>query len=562
MLSENKPKQKDKSKIRNAKKKQKELASSKKLETRKVRKVSEKYLNDDIQVENSLKLRHAAGNIDDDYAKQKQKEVDFFCDPFSSVKLEIEQSSREDLKGQRDDGEIEHDDEVSQKSEPHSGRSNESPNTHLASTYIGNDHEPVVGKFELTRITYDELELLFHPRADRIFKPINDEEKALRIQKDEGVFIPERPVISSTSNMRLLLDRLQESGSTEFIDGAGELRNFQKLVGDDVYRLVSDKKFTPIYVPPMPMKFESINKIINEKKFLKIYISHMAFDQHHLFTNEHHVAKVVERLFNEFDRRKKLDVVGTLSHKLKNLREVKSSKFPTSPEGPKSARTIRNEELSLNHQVQKVRQKLHVEQRYDHMVVKSLLENWRDLKSIRSKQSYAFTGISLKIQKFQVNLSEKQVEWQQQYDLELNEMIAEEFDEYHAMKQKHKDFIKSVNDPESITDAQDVVKKPKKPDIDKIVAQLNETFDGIPIEEPELNIIMSNENVPEKQPAPKEKLKKIGKFSYRFELEVDGEIVGSTKHCKLDEDFTILIQSAFILKLTKQLPENIKLLVS
>jgi hypothetical protein len=60
---------------------------------------------------------------------------------------------------------------------------------------------------------------------------------------------------------------------------------------------------------------------------------------------------------------------------------------------------------------------------------------------------------------------------------------------------------------------------------------------------------------------PKEKLRKINRISYRIELEVDGEIVGSTKQCRLNEDFSISIQSAFILKLTKHLPEKIKLMV-
>ena len=561
MSTEVKLKHRDKSKIRNVKKKQKELVI-KKSETRKVRKISEKYLSDEVQVENSLKLRHSTD--EDDYAKQKQKEVDFFCDPFSSVQLSTAKLSKSDPSSPKGGNEIERDEEVSQKSEAHSAHSNES-HTHLASTYIGPEHEPVIEKFELTRITFDELKLLFQPKGETGVKPINDEESGTRVIKDEGIFVPEAPIIANQENYNLLLERLHESGSTDLIDASGELKNHQKLFDDDVYRLVCDKKFTPIFVPPTPMNFDSMNKIINDKKFLKIYISHMSFDQHHLFSNENHTAKVVEKLFSEYDRRKKIDVLGTLKSKLSNLRDIKAQKFPPpEPDAPKSAKTMRKEEMSLNHQIKIVRLKLHVEEKYDRMVLKSLLENWKNLKAIRTQQSYSFTQIILKIQKFEIDLSSRQATWQQQYDAELNEMIAEDFDEYHLMKQNYKEFIKSVNDPESIQGLQDVVKKPRKPDIDKIVAQVNEIYDDIPFDEPEVNIILGDrqEKTSGEATKPKEKLRKIGKLSYRLELEVDGEIIGSTKNCKLDEDFSILIQSAFILKLTKQLPERIKLMVS
>ena len=542
----------EKSKVRNVKKKQTRI--DKTLEIRKVRKISEKYLKDEVQIESSLKLRQANVEVDD-YGKQKQNEIDFFCDPFSSVQVETKVPVEIN-----EEKESDQDDEISQKSEPHSARSNESPNTHLASTYVGHEYDPVIEKFELTRISFDELELLFRPRVERLVK---DEEKGLKPHEHEGFFVPDPPVISNPSNTLLLLDRLQESGSTELIDSSGCLKNFHKLIDDDVYRLVCDKTFTPIYVPPMPMTFDSIDKIISEKKFLKIYISHMTFDQHYLFTNEHHIAKLVEKLFSEYERRKKMDFVGTLRNKLNNLRQVKSENYPTTTDGAKSARTIRNEELALNHQIKNVRKKLHVEEKYDRMVLKNLLENWKNLKTVRNQQGYSLTDITLKIQKHEIDLAARQTDWQQRYDAELNEMIAEEFDDYQGMKQKYKDFIKSVNDPDSIADLQEVINKPRKPDIDKIVANLNEIYDEIPFNEPELNIIVSNNyEDKEKSTKPKEKLKKIGKFSYRFELEVDGEIVGSTKLCKLDEDFSLLVQSAFILKLTKQVPEQIKLLVS
>jgi CC2D2A N-terminal C2 domain len=548
---------KDKSKTRNVRKKQ-AVISTKKVETRKVRKISEKYLNDEIQVEKSLKLRHQGKPCEDDLAKQKQLEIDFFCDPFLSVPFGVDKVFKDSSSGV--EGQYV-DDDISHKSEAHSGRSNESPNTHLASTYVGPEHDAVVGKFELTRISYDEVDLLFRPKAEPIKSIPIDEERGLRIAREEGFFIPEPPTIAQSSNKLLLLNRLSESGATEFIDSSSDLKNFRKLNGDDIYRLRSDKKFTPIFVPPTPMTFDGLDKIISEKKFLKIFISHMTFDQHSLFSSEHLVARIVEKLYEEYEKRKKLDAVVSLRKKLNNLRRVKAETFPAPTDVPKSARTIRNEELTLNQQIKTVRKKLHDEEKYEHKLLKGLLENWKSLKNIRAQQSYAFTSLNLKIQKFDIDIDARQADWQQQYDAELNEMIAEEFDEYHMLKLKYKEFIKSVNDPESVAEDKAIVKKPKKPDIDKIVARLNEIYDKIPIDEPGLIIMSTKEEAEEKLTKPHEKLKKIGKIFYRFELEIDGEIVGSTKLCKLDEDFSILVQSAFILKLTKQLPDRIKIIV-
>ena len=562
MSTDHKIRHKEKSKSRNIRKKG-PLAASKKTE---VRKISEKYLTEELQVENSLKLRNANKSNGDDYEKQKQNEIDFFCDPFSAVRLDKpEKLSIEESNDENREGENENEEEISQKSEAHSARSNESPNTHLASTYIGQEYETVVEKFELERISYDELQLLFNPQANNNLKIINDEEKGNRSEIDDGFYVPEAPNFRKNRNKLLLIDRINESGGTELIDCTGNLKNSRKIFHDDVYRLVCDKKFTPIYVPPVPMTFVSNNKIIHEKKFLKIFLSKLAFDQHNLFTNEHQVAKVVEKLFTEYERRKKSDIVGTLRSKLSNLREVKTQHFPgNTDEKAKTTRSIKNEEISLNNQIKKVRQKLHIEEKYDHMVVKSLLENWKKLKGIRSQQGFSFTSVALKIQKTEVFLAAKQVEWQQQYDAELNEMVTEEFEEYYLMKKSYKEFIRKINDPEAIKDDHEIVKKPKKPDIDKIVTKLNEIYDEIPSNEPNLNILLkTNQEISTEISAkPKEKLKKIGKYSYRIELEVDGEIVGSTKHCKLDEDFNILIQSAFILKLTKQIPVIVKLFVS
>ncbi|KAG5677027.1 hypothetical protein PVAND_006814 [Polypedilum vanderplanki] len=545
---------KGKDKTKSKAQRKKNLQENKKSEIKKVHKISEKYLKEELQVENSLKERIQTHPLDDDFAKKKQSEIDFFCDPFSTIPLNIEKTSDENENESERADDMEEVD--SHKSEaPRSSHSNESsPNTHMASTYIGQDHESVVGKFELTRITYDEAKLLFYPKSLKfLHAPLNDEEKNIKVE-DDGLFIRDPPLLEKNSNKFLLLDRLHESNSTELIDSNGDLRNFESLVDENVYRLSCDRKFKAIYVPPMPMHFEPLEKIINEKKFLKILISTLNFDQHKMFTNEHYAAKMVEKLFDEYDRRTKFDIVETLKNKLSNLRELKAERFPhkLSKTPPK------NEEILLNQQIKNVRTKLHAEEHYDQKILTSLLENWKNLKTIRNQQNFAATNLTLKIQKLETDLSEKQAERQRQYDAELNEMIAEEFDKYYAAKQKYKEMLKNSNDPDQIIHEEQTIRKPKKPDIDKIVTELNEIYDKLPTNDVDLNIVLSHD---ENQFKTKDRTRKFNRLSYRIELEVDGEIVGSTKLCRLDENFRIPVQSAFILKLTKHLPEKLKLII-
>lgn len=521
----------------------------------KTSKISEEYLNEEKQIENTIKVFNAniskLNLLDNDYEKQKQDEDDFFCDPFSSVKLDIPMKI-----------EVEQDeDKISRESDAaHSIKSNESPNTHLASTFMGQDHEEVIKKFELTRITIEEADLFFQPKVLPLMRTI-DEEIGVRRKQDEGFFIPQSPEISNETNKCLLIDRICESGASELLDDYGRMKNSKKLVDDDLYRLVSDKVFTPIFVSPKPITFDKFDKIVQENRFLKILIEKLMFDQHHLFTQEHQIAKIVERIFSEYERRKKLDVVGVLRQKLMNLRELKTQQNTSTPTSESSkSRTLKNEEIALNNQIKIVRQKYHVERKYDSLVMRNLLENWKMLKTTRNRQSSALTDVSLKIFKVDVDVEKKKEDWQREYDVELEEMMNEAFEEYHMMKKKYKEFVKNITDPEAITTAgKSSIKKPKKPEIDQIIAELNEIYSDKSIDDPEINIFLARVKSSGKS---SEKSKKIKKINYRIDLEIDGEIVGSTKTFKLDDgNFSVQINSAFIMKLTKQLPDSLKIII-
>lgn len=171
MANDNKPKPKERQKAKNVKKKPSaipRIIEKSVVKKSKTRKISEKYLKEELQVENSLKEHLKNQPFDEEFEKQKQAEIDFFCNPYSSVPLNIVQT-----KSTTDNDTTERDEEE-EEIEAHSTHSNESsPNTHLASTYIGHEHESIVAKFELTRISYDELKFLFYPNSSGVLKGKN-----------------------------------------------------------------------------------------------------------------------------------------------------------------------------------------------------------------------------------------------------------------------------------------------------------------------------------------------------------------------------------------------------
>lgn len=157
MVNETKIKQKERQRTKNVKKKPPQVIPKK--EPKKVQKISAKYLKEELQVEKSINEHLKNQPIEETYEKEKKAEVDFFCDPYSNVQLTLDKAKSSESE--------EKDEEI----EAHSTHSNESsPNTHMASTYIGPEHEEVVKKFELTRISYDEIKLLFYPKDERVFR--------------------------------------------------------------------------------------------------------------------------------------------------------------------------------------------------------------------------------------------------------------------------------------------------------------------------------------------------------------------------------------------------------
>jgi coiled-coil and C2 domain-containing protein 2A len=306
-------------------------------------------------------------------------------------------------------------------------------------------------------------------------------------------------------------------------------------------------------------------KIICEKMLLKIFVSHLTFDHHPLFTNEHIISKSLENLYEQHIQRISENITHRLRTKLKILRQNKS--VAPNDVDEKSSRNLKNEEITLHNQIKTVRGKLHKEEKYDRELLKKILETWKNLKDIRKQQGYAFTKCSLKIQKINVDLEVDKDEWQKRYDMELNEMIDEEFGHYQIHKQKYKDYLRKLREAEdSNIETIHVVKKPKKPDVDKIIQTLNELYEKTlkPLGEPEVivNLIESEDTTTDVRIKWKKLYKKIQSNSYLIKLSIDNEIIGSTKHCLLNQGFKVEIDSAFLIKLTKKVPEIIKLIVS
>lgn len=525
----------------------KKAPEQKKIEN--VQKVSEKYLKEESEVENHLKLRQTDSPDDLQNVQKMQRDVAFFCEPYPIISDESEAAIAVTA---------DNDGNLSQKSDSHSSRSTADHNSQMASTYIQPESDAVIEKFELTKIEYDE-DLLFYPAKEKL-----DETKLaddLRKPEQEGFYVPSKP-IANRSNLNSMINRLIEDDSKDLIDSSGDLKCTKQLTGFTLYRLHSEKEFTPIYVPPQSMTSLIPKKLIAEQKFLKIFVSHLVFNHHPLFTNEHNAAKTLENLYEQYIELISNNNQTKLETKLKNLRQSKTKSSFDFDE--KSNKIIKNEEIVLLNQIKYVRQKLYKEEKYNRNLIKGILENWKSLKSIRKQQGYAFTKLTLKIQKIDVDPESDKNEWQTRYDSELNEMIEEEFSNYYFQKQKYKDYLKKLRETEE--GSVDIIKKPKKPDVEKIIQNLNKIYENSvrPVGEPEIILTMvKSEDLPAPSKLKFRKFyKKIEGNSYFVKLSIDNEMVGSTKHCRLNDNFSVMLNSAFIIKLTKKIPEIVKLIVS
>lgn len=523
------------------------------------KKVSQIFLKEDFQVEKLLKDRMQNNLLEVDKEESRSTEIDFFCDKFSNIPFQCENCAKviENNDGQGDDFETREKPELDQhydyKSDlPLSIHSNESsPNTHMASAYIGyeNDCENVIGKFECSTIAYDSLNLLSDPGACKI-----SDAYAMDISaniKNLGYHSREAR-ISSQLNFDNTMPKNNSSDLKSF-----DSNTFEKLIDNNTYFLTCDLNPTPIHDYPVRFQFASIEKVVNENRFLKIFISRLSFDQHQLFTKEHEAAKLVEKLFAEYERRTKSNIVGVVRMKLQNLRNIRDQKYPLNEE--KNAKySFNSEKNSINQQINRVRTKLHVEKVYDREVVKCLLENWRNLKSLRNHQKFAYTHLTLKIVKLQINVNENQIERQKQYDAELNELMAEEFDKYYAERDKYKEIMRSNNNDTLEHDDKRSVKQPRKPNIDKIISELDDVYNSMPIDTPDLNIFLFCDG---NESPPKQFLRKLDRLTYRVDLAVDDEILASTKHFQLNTEFSLEINSAFTLKLQSRMQIVIKIIV-
>lgn len=405
----------------------------------------------------------------------------------------------------------------------------ESP-THLASSYLSPEEGTAVRKFVPEVVEYDES-LLYYPGLEEE-EELETEIRNLRISKgDEGLYEYQGPKVLDMNRCQMINRCLEEKNvdCLRMIENGPSIFDlpwhFQKL--ETLYKSHSEKKFHPILVKAEPVwkvlnSYEAINKTLN------IFIHSIVFEEHPNLNENLGMIKKVKQLFGEYLHVAELDEVNKLRSKLEGLRSVKEQMISDDPKmGICKA------------QIRETRNELHKKAKYKKDLILQLLEAWRQLK-----QSNKSPDICLKIHCIDPILEEDQQKWDESFQIELNEVAEEAFDEYFTKKQDYKTKDKTNEQR---------IEKPKKPDIEAIRDDLQSIwYDSYQLPgEPEVNI--------ELQQSTEGTLKKGTGLKYFVKIFADNEMVTVTKPKELLNDSKIDVDTIFAVRLTTRMVKDLRL---
>lgn len=405
----------------------------------------------------------------------------------------------------------------------------ESP-THLASSYLAPEEGTAVRKFVPETVDYDES-LLYFPCLEEE-KELETEIRNLRISKqEEGLYEYQGPKILSMNRAQMVNRCLEEKNvdCLRMIENGPSIFDlpfqFQKL--ERLYKSHSEKKFHPILVKAEPVwkvlnTYEAINKTLN------IFIHSIVFEEHPNLNENLGLIKKVKQLYVDYLHVVELDKANKLQSKLEGLRSVKEQ--------------MRSDDLKMGIckvQIKETRNELHKKAKYKKDLILQLLEAWRQLK-----QSNKNPDICLKINCIDANLEEDQQKWDDGFQVELNEVAEEAFDEYFTKKQEYKSKEK-LNDHK--------MEKPKKPDIEVIRDDLQSIwYESYHLPgEPEVTVELQQLN--------EGTFKKGTGLKYFIKIFADNEMVTITKPKELLNDSKIHFDIVFAVRLTTRMVKDLRM---
>lgn len=210
-------------------------------------------------------------------------------------------------------------------------------------------------------------------------------------------------------------------------------------------------------------------------------------------------------------------------------------------------------------EIRDLRNKLHREENTNQNLLKNILKQWKYLKEIREYQNFQSTNLKLKIISKDHDLDEDRRIWDERFDLECNEIIDDAYSFYYEEKQRIKQ-----NRSKQPSDDIEMHPRIKKPNVDEIKDQLNDIFlnslrnPGDPQIIVELSKIdISGQFINDNREIKRKK--QILETRYFIKIIFDEFTVTSRKGSFLNLNFQVNLDALFTIKLTRKIPEKIKI---
>ena len=285
------------------------------------------------------------------------------------------------------------------------------------------------------------------PVKDKIF-----EQPEPRYLEDEGFYVGKRPAVTQT-NVNKMENRLLKEPelSKDWFGEDGKL-----IMLPDPLKEISDRPamLEIIDEPSLQTEYRKAEVYEIESQLLgvdvmghyqlDIDINSLNFSHHHLFSREHVLASKLSELYQQYALRSQRNMAFHLTGKLKaiktstahiqqNIIDLKTTKTDT--------QSIEKQEKRLaeyKRQIMQTRKELDEENNTDRTLLRSILNCWKEIKSLRSFQQCTNTPVKLQIKKETCNKEDDKAAWDADISDELEEMREEAEDKYQQELAQYK----------------------------------------------------------------------------------------------------------------------------
>lgn len=430
-----------------------------------------------------------------------------------------------------------------------------------ASSYIQiEDIVSPINKTESIKIHF--LENLFYIPSSKesinlLLNRFEEKQQFNEILENHGFYVDKRKFPISNSNMIRMINRyLQEGRFLDFIETSTNLRNQQQknYLNQILYQFnYQYRKFKPI-LHVFPLYNNQNIETLSSRKYLTIIFKELKFTEHPLQTEEHRLANKLESLYKVYEEKLYNNYIEKITIELKTVREIIQKLFEKieNDNVTNNNDNLQKLENYMQH-AKNLRNALYKEELINKNLIKSILDTWLALKSLRKRQGIEYTNIKLKIQVEENERNMEEILWEKRFQIELNEIVREEYEIYYREKrnQKHE---KSSKVHQMIIN---------KPNIEVIKKNLRDTLTACTKLPGEPNIILSIINNNKNELRSNNDKRTFDKIKeYYFKIFCDNHLLGSSKNFKLKSNFTISLNETFTILLDRRIPQNIKIEVS